>query len=610
MIGYNQVARVNRIETAKIQADMHAANLINGQQIIPAENLFKMKITCPLKKWRVCINLGWMFPFRPGNISFKLMCFITCAAVFFSCNSRQPAGLLIYNAKIYTVDSVFTIDEAMAVKNGKIVAVGKNDELLKRYKADSMINAKGMPVFPGFIDAHAHFLGYGRGLFDVDLFDCKDWDEAVERVKTFAREHPSESWIRGRGWDQNKWPGKAFPDNAKLNELFPDKPMLLQRVDGHAAVANAKALQLAGIIPGQKIEGGEIETKDGRLTGLLIDNAVELVKRVIPPASKSDYEKWLMAAQRNCFAQGLTTITDCGLMYSDIAIIDSLQREGKLLMRLYVMLSDDTANFNRFLQRGPYKTERLYVKGVKAYADGALGSRGACLLQPYSDKPGWHGFLLSSERHFDSLAKMLLHTDFQLCTHAIGDSGNRIMLKIYNKYLQGQNDKRWRIEHAQVIDTNDFALFGKTSVIPSVQPTHATSDMYWAGDRLGPERLKGAYAYRQLLGQNGWIPLGTDFPVEDISPIKTFYAAVFRKDARGFPPNGFQMENALTREQALRGMTIWAARADFLEKEVGSIEVGKNADFVILDKDLMVVDENQVLTTKVMATYINGVKLY
>ena len=346
------------------------------------------------------------------------------------------------------------------------------------------------------------------------------------------------------------------------------------------------------------------------LTGTLIDNAVDLVTRIIPKPTKADYEKWLLAAQKNCFAQGLTTITDCGLMYYDAAMIDTLQREGKLNMRLYVMLSDDTANINRYLAKGPYKTDKLFVKGIKAYADGALGSRGACLLAPYVDKPGWVGFLLNTPAHYDSLAKMLINTDFQLCTHAIGDSGNRMVLQVYNRYLQGKNDKRWRIEHAQVVNENDFDLFGRTSVIPSVQPTHATSDMYWAEERLGPERIKSAYAYKQLLQQNGWLPLGTDFPVEDISPFKTFFAAVVRKDAKGVPAGGFQMENAISREQAIRGMTIWAAKADFLEKEVGSIELGKKADFIILDKDLMVAPEVELLGVKVVGTYSGGRKVY
>jgi predicted amidohydrolase YtcJ len=369
-------------------------------------------------------------------------------------------------------------------------------------------------------------------------------------------------------------------------------------------------LEIANIQPGQTLTGGEIETKNRKLTGLLIDNAVGLVESKIPDPTKEDYTKWLMAAQKNCFAQGLTTITDCGLSYRDVELIDTLQKEGNLQMRLYVMLSDDKENYDRYLTKGPYKTDKLFVHGFKLYADAALGSRGACLLQPYSDKPGWYGFLLNDKSHYDSVAALLINTNFQMCTHAIGDSGNREILKVYNKYLKGRNDKRWRIEHAQVINQNDFELFGKASIIPSVQPTHATSDMYWAGERLGEERLKGAYALKQLLKQNGWIPLGTDFPVEDISPFKTFLSAVFRRDAKGFPLNGFQTENALTRDETIRGMTIWSARADFLENEIGSIEAGKKADFIILDKDLIKVAEHDVLNTKVLATYSDGIKVY
>ena len=527
-----------------------------------------------------------------------------------SCHTQDKMDIILHKGRIYTVDSAFTIAEALVVNDGKIIAIGTNADILGKYAAKDTIDAHGQAIYPGFIDAHAHFVGYGRSLFEVNLYDCKTWDEVVSRVKTFVAAHPDNGWIRGRGWDQNKWPVKTFPVNTLLNELFPDRPVLLERVDGHAAVANTKALSLAGITTETKIEGGSIEIKDGKVTGTLVDNAVDLVTRVIAKPSKADYEKWLTAAQQNCFAQGLTTITDCGLMYYDVDMIDALQHDNKLLMRLYVMLSDDTANFNRYLKKGPYKTDRLFVKGIKAYADGALGSRGACLLSPYFDKQGWTGFLLSPQSHFDSLAQMLINTDFQLCTHAIGDSGNRMVLNVYNKCLKTKNDKRWRIEHAQVVNTEDFDLFGKTSVIPSVQPTHATSDMYWAGERLGLQRLKGAYAYERLLKQNGWLPLGTDFPVEDISPFKTFFAAVVRKDAKGYPPSGFQKENALTREQTIRGMTIWAAKADFLEKEVGSIEAGKKADFIILDKDLMHAPESELLNTKVVATYLGGKKVY
>lgn len=531
-------------------------------------------------------------------------------AVMAACHSRQPADMILYNGKVYTVDSAFSVAQAFAVAGGKIVAVGTDADVRDRYTAVQEIDAGGKAVYPGFIDAHSHFVEYGQSLFEAALVGSSSFEEVVQRVKQFADAHPGQAWILGHGWDQNKFPGKAFPDNTRLNELFPSTPVVLVRVDGHAVIANAKALELAGVHPGQTLMGGVVETKNGRLTGILVDNAQQLVFSQIPAVSAADFAVQLDSGQRRCFAQGLTTVTDPGLNKADIQRIDSLQKAGMLKMRMYVMISDKPANLDYYLPKGPYKTDLLYVKGVKAYADGALGSRGACLLQPYDDRAGWYGFLRAGVTHYDSLAQRVAGTDFQLCTHAIGDSANRMILQIYNKYLKGKNDKRWRIEHAQVINESDFDLFGRASVIPSVQPTHATSDMYWAGERLGAARLKGAYAYRQLLQQNGWLPLGTDFPVEDISPFKTFLAAVFRVDAKGYPAGGFQPENSLTPKEAICGMTIWAARADCLEKEIGSLEAGKSADFVILDKDLMVVKQEDVLATRVVATYSEGKLLY
>ncbi len=527
-----------------------------------------------------------------------------------SCGGPKKVDTLVVNGVIYTVDSSFSSVQAMAIKDGIIVATGTDAEILAAYTAPEKIDAKGQAVYPGFIDAHAHFVGYGKSLFQVDLFGATSWEEAVERVKIFAAAHPELAWIEGRGWDQNKWPGKKYPTNALLNSLFPNTPVVLQRVDGHAAIANQKAFDMAGVKPGQTIVGGEVETKNGVLTGVLIDNAKGLVYNSIPAVNKQTYTQWLQAAQKNCFAQGLTTVTDCGLDISDINFIDTLQREGKIDMRLFAMLSDNPENLTAYLKRGPYKTDKLFVNGFKVYADGALGSRGACLLHNYEDRKDWTGFLLDNISHYDSFASVLAATNFQMCTHAIGDSANRQILNIYNKYLQKGNDKRWRIEHAQVVNPSDFNLFGAATVVPSVQPTHATSDMYWAAERLGNERMKGAYAYKQLMDQNGWIPLGTDFPVEDISPFKTFLASVGRVDAKGFPEGGFQMENGLTREQTIKGMTIWAAKASFLEKEVGSLEAGKKADFIILAQDLMQVPVNKILDTKVVATYSGGKKVF
>ncbi|TBO39528.1 amidohydrolase [Pedobacter kyonggii] len=531
------------------------------------------------------------------------------AILLTSCARKEAVDVVIYNAKVYTVNNKFETVEAFAVKNGKILELGKSDDIKSKYAGREEIDADGKAVYPGFIDAHAHFYGYGQSLQTADLRETKSWNEVLTRLTDFAKTHP-DGWLIGNGWDQNDWDNKAFPTNEKLTLLFPDRPVFLNRIDGHAAIANQKALDDAGIKGEQKLVGGDMLTQNGKLTGVLIDNAVALVERKIPSPDAKLAEKIFIDAQKNCFAAGLTTIDDCGLSYLAVEFIEKLQKENKLKMRLYVMLSDEPDNYKYLFSRGPIKTERLNVRAFKVYADGALGSRGACLLHPYSDMPDKTGFLLSDQKHFEEVAKKIAANHFQMCTHAIGDSANRVILNIYNKILKGKNDQRWRIEHAQVVNANDFGLFGSASIVPSVQPTHATSDMYWARQRLGAERLKSAYAYKQLLKQNGWIPLGTDFPVENINPLLTFYAATVREDVKGFPKGGFQVENALTPEEALRGMTIWAAKANFEEEEKGSLEKGKFADFVILDHDILKSTPQNILKTKVLKTYLNGEKVY
>lgn len=522
---------------------------------------------------------------------------------------KEKADLIIHHAVIYTADSLFTVVEAMAIKGGKILSRGSNEFILQQYDTDSSVDAKGAAVYPGFNDAHAHFTGYGQSLRQVDLVGTESWDEVIERVKAFTNVNKT-AWIEGRGWDQNDWPDKTFPNKSRLDSLFPNTPVLLERIDGHAAIANQAALDAAGVKAGHTLKGGTVETIQGKLTGMLVDNAISLVGSKIPAASKEEFTLRLMAAEEKCIAAGLTSITDCGLSVADVEMIGKLYEENKLHLRLNIMLSDSEDNINWLLKKGPFIKERYQVRSIKFYGDGALGSRGACLLHDYTDKPGWKGFLLKDASYFMTKAAQLANTDIQMCTHAIGDSANREILKIYAAVLKGKNNKRWRIEHAQVLDSTDFHWFGDDNIVPSVQPTHATSDMYWAKDRLGPQRVRYAYAFKNLLKQNGWIPLGTDFPVEDISPLKTFYAAVVRKDGKGFPAGGFQIENALTREEALKGMTIWAARASFEEHTKGSLEPGKVADFVITDQDLMKVPEEKILATKVIATYIFGKALH
>ncbi len=536
--------------------------------------------------------------------------FLLFSYFFAACSVSNEADLLLFNGTIYTVDSSFSTVEAVAVKDGKIIASGTTAALRKEYKAKQEIDLNGKFLFPGFIDAHAHFYRYGLGLRECDLVGTTSWNEILQRLDAYAKAIPAGEWIIGRGWDQNDWDVKEFPVNDSLNKRFPNHPVILTRVDGHAAIVNEVALQKAGITAATRLVGGDVILNNGQPTGVLIDNAIDLAGAVIPSANETQAKEALLKAQENCFAAGLTTIDDCGLDFEQVEHIQAAYKSGALKMRLYVMLSDAKKNYDYIFKRGMIKTDRLNVRSFKVYADGALGSRGACLLQPYSDRANHHGFLLSNPAHFDSVAAVLYQNKYQMCTHAIGDSGNRTILNIYGKYLKEKNDLRWRIEHAQVVNKNDFNLFGQFSIVPSVQPTHATSDMYWAEQRLGKERAKGAYAFNELLKQNNWIPLGTDFPVEDIDPIKTFYAAVFRKDAKGWPAQGYQMENALSRQDAIRGMTIWAARSNFEENEKGSIEKGKLADFVLMDTDLMKASFEEILKANVIKTICGGEVVY
>jgi len=523
----------------------------------------------------------------------------------------ENSDLIIKNAKIYTVNNQFDMADAMAIKDGKILAVGSEDEIFGKFESDRIIDVQGKPVYPGFIDAHCHFLGYGTGLLKrADLNGTTSFEEILEKMKAHHKKFPSAFWIEGRGWDQNDWTEKAFPTKEKLDVLFPDNPVILTRIDGHAALVNSKALEMAGVDAKTKIDGGDVILANGKPTGVLIDNAIELVTGIIPDPDASQLTDALLAAQKNCFAVGLTGVHDAGLEAREIKVIDSLQQNGKLQMRLYAMLSPTKENFETYVENGPYKTENLNIQSIKLYADGALGSRGAKLLEPYSDDPHNTGLVLRSPDSIRDICKTAISKGFQINTHAIGDSANRMMLQIYGESLKGHNDKRWRIEHVQIIAPEDFDLFGKYDIVPSSQPTHATSDMYWAEDRVGFDRVKGAYAYKQLLNQTGWIPLGTDFPIENINPLYTFYAAVVRKDLKGWPEEGYQMENALSREEALKGMTIWAAKAAFEENEKGSIEPGKMADFVVLDKDIMTAPDAELPHIPVMKTFVGGQEVY
>ena len=481
--------------------------------------------------------------------------------------------------------------------------MGTTNELLSKYISNDTIDAQGKTIVPGLIDAHCHFLGLGFNQQAADLVGTESFEEVVKRVLDFQNER-NQDYILGRGWDQNDWEDKVFPNKNLLDKLFPNTPVTLTRIDGHAILCNQAALDLGNVTVNSKVEGGEVVIENGELTGILVDNAEMLVMDYWPKPTRKDKVEALLTAQDICFDLGLTTVDDAGLNQEAIEIIDSLHKTGDLKMRVYAMVSFNEDNVDYYLNKGTIKTERLNVRSFKFYADGALGSRGAMLRAPYSDKPNHFGLLVTDLETFNRNAERIANSDYQMNTHAIGDSANRAVLQTYNKVLTGKSDRRWRVEHAQVVSQEDFDLY--KNVLPSIQPTHATSDMYWAEDRLGSERVKGAYAYKQLLNAYGKIALGTDFPVEQVSPFLTFYASVARQDLEQYPKGGFQKENGLTREETLKGMTIWAAYSNFEENEKGSIEVGKLADFIVLDKDIMTVDQNEIPNIKVDQTFVNG----
>ncbi|MSP69840.1 MAG: amidohydrolase [Bacteroidetes bacterium] len=538
--------------------------------------------------------------------------------LLFSCGtSKIKVDFIVTNAKVYTADGGFAILESFAVNKGKIVGVGTNESIAISYDTDSILDVKGKTILPGIIDAHCHFLAYGLGLQECNLVGTKSFTEVIERLKKYTATNKQE-WTLGRGWDQNDWAIKEYPTNKILDSLFPGQPIVLERIDGHAVLASNEALRRSKITDYTIVDGGEIvrASVNSQATGILIDNAVNLVTNIIPKPDFATFRNAILNAQKECLAVGITTVDDAGLLKWQVDQIDKMQQQGELKMRVYAILSDAEVNYKHYLNHGPYKTDLLNVRAFKFYADGALGSRGACLLKLYDDKKDWSGLLINTSKHFEEKMKILAQKNFQVCTHCIGDSANRLILSIYGKILsdtlitKNGTQARWRIEHAQIVHPNDLKWIEKYKIIPSVQPTHATSDMYWAAKRLGLERIKTAYAYNDLLKSAGLLALGTDFPVENINPMFTFYAAVARMDQAQFPAGGFQIENALSRRNTLLGMTAWAAYANFEENEKGSIEAGKFADFIILDTDPMICELNKIPKIKVLSTYINGEKVY
>jgi predicted amidohydrolase YtcJ len=554
----------------------------------------------------------------PHNLSVACLLAGLVLFSFVSCSGApaKPADLVLRGGKIATVDSVFSFTEAVAVSGDRIVKVGKTRDM-KPYLGPKtqIIELGGKLVVPGLIDAHCHLPGYAEALAELDLRGTTGFIQIVDMVAERAKKTPPGEWILGRSWDQNDWENKEMPFHELLSKAVPSNPVWLVRVDGHAGIANKKAMDICGITAQSKNpSGGEIlRDKSGAVFGVFIDHAMNLVYSHIPDTTPERERENLAAAVKNCLAAGLTGIHDAGVSSVTVEQYKYLIDHNRMGFRIYAMLSDpgvdDMAGFMKKNLLPDYKDSHfLTVRSIKILIDGALGSRGAALFEPYSDRPGYTGLLTSSFERVEKVSESALANGFQVCTHAIGDRGNRLVLDAYEQAFRAHPtpDHRFRIEHAQVFSPKDIPRFAALGVIPSMQPTHATSDMYWAQDRLGPERVKGAYAWQKFLKTVAIIPCGSDFPVEEINPMLGIYAAITRQDAKGWPEGGWFPEERMTREQALRGFTIWAAYAAFQEKLLGSIEAGKLADMVVLSKDILTVDPKEILTTVPEYTIVGG----
>ncbi|HJP85043.1 MAG TPA: amidohydrolase [Gemmatimonadaceae bacterium] len=536
----------------------------------------------------------------------------------------QAADLVLTNGRIYTVDNARPIVSALAVRDGRVLFIGSDAEARTLGGPSTrVIDLEGAAVYPGFTDAHAHLLGLGTMLGRVNLAGSTSYEEVISRTQAFTKNVKSGVWIQGRGWDQNRWAVKEFPTQEALSRAFPNNPVVLERIDGHALLANAKAMQLAGITAATRDPAGGRIIRDaaGAPAGVFVDNAQELIERAIPAPTRAETRSAILAAIADANKWGLTGVHDPGESAQTISIFEELAKAGNYSLRNYVMISDPgdpnsaTARANPYIQRGPQSAlydAHLWIRAIKLYADGALGSRGAALLAPYSDEPTNSGLLVSPPEHIEAWAETGLQRGFQINVHAIGDRGNRIVLDAFEQALKKfpKADHRFRIEHAQVLSPQDIPRFAQLGVIPSMQATHQTSDMRWAEARVGPERIRGAYAWRSLLNTGVVIPNGTDFPVEEVNPLLTFHAAVTRQDPTNWPPGGWYPEQKMTREEALQSMTIWPAYAGFQEKILGSLTPGKYADFVVLDRDIMRVPDTEILGAHVVSTWIGGKAVY
>jgi predicted amidohydrolase YtcJ len=544
-----------------------------------------------------------------------LICCLWCAiGTSWKC---KPAPSLITADSIFicqhlynTDNGVVTSHNAMVVNGDSIVAIGDSSILMAQYSCSNIYRIDGF-IYPSFIDAHCHFIGLAKTLIEVDLSPCTSFEEVITQCIQWKKDNPESTWIVGRGWDESLWNDSQLPHHDRLNQLFPEIPVFIRRVDGHAALANQKAMDLAGIDAKSLIDGGKVVLHaNGKPTGLLIDNAMNPIMKLLPEPDKNSLIKGIIKAGKICNAFGLTTLADAGLNPDMIFLIDSLNQSGDIHIRLYAMLSYHPENMSFAQQRGAIKTPRLRLHSFKFFADGALGSSGAKLKTPYCTQEIHNGLLLTPPDTLMKAYQEVFNLGFQAHTHCIGDSANLMVLHLYRNILHSSLNNRWRIEHAQVVDPNDFHLFGFDMIIPSVQPCHAVSDMRWAEKQLCSHRMPGAYAYQKLLQHTGILAIGTDFPIESPDPFANFYSAIARKNTKHLPPKGFMPDQKLKRTSTLLGMTYHAAYSLFMDQLCGSLSPGKKADFMILSHDLLTVEEDKIPAITCQSLYFDGIKLF
>ena len=497
----------------------------------------------------------------------------------------ESVDLVVFNARIYSLDESNTVHQAMAIRDGKIIEMGPDRQILNKYQYDRSIDAEGKEIYPGFIDAHGHLMSYAELLLGVNLIGCTSYEEILERISSY-QESSNRKVIMGSGWDQSLWAGEGeLPNNSLLSKRFPNIPICLYRIDGHSALVNDAFIRLLGEFD-PKIKGGEVPFLNGRPSGMFIDGALSILEPHLPEFSSEEMKTQLKEIQKELFQYGVTGVHEAGIDFDELNLLQDLVGSGELKLNIYAMLNPTKENRLFALDYGPYRYKNLSIRSFKAYVDGALGSRGALMKKDYSDKAGFKGLCLTSPEELAELADFCLETGYQLNSHGIGDSAIAIILDMCSTVYPRRPDHRFRVEHAQIVDLNDINKFADYAVLPSVQPTHATTDQRWAVSKLGIDRMEGAYAYKTLKEQLGMIALGTDFPVEYVNPFYTIHSAVNRKNSKGIPKNGFLPSESLTIDETLKGMTFWAAFAAFQEGSLGTLESGKQATFVVLNSPL------------------------